>query len=57
MVTEYLGKDYSAVLPAAGTRQLQIQRERMSFNKISIKSGTDEVAIIPARTEWGSSRI
>jgi len=52
------GKDYSAVLPAAGTR-LTIANtagDWMSFNKISIKSGTDEVAIIPARTEWGSKQ-
>lgn len=52
------GKDYSTVLPADGTR-LTISNtdgDWMTFNKISIRSGTNEIVIIPSNTAWGSKQ-
>ncbi len=52
------GKDYSTALPSAGTRLTITNTEGdwMTFNKISIRSGTDEVVIIPSNTTWGSKQ-
>jgi hypothetical protein len=52
------GKDYSAVLPSDGTR-LTISNtdgDWMTFNRITIKSGTGEMEIIPANSAWGSKQ-
>jgi len=49
-------KDYSVVLPVDGTR-LKITNtdgDWMTINKITIKSGTGELVIIPGNTSWGS---
>ena len=52
------GKDYSVVLPSDGT-QLTITNTNgdwMTYNKITIRSGTSEVVIIPGNTNWGSKQ-
>jgi hypothetical protein len=50
------GKDYSVVLPSDGTRLTitNTDGDWMTFNKITIGSGTGAVTIIPANTTWGS---
>jgi aryl-phospho-beta-D-glucosidase BglC (GH1 family) len=52
------GKDYSTVLPSDGTRLTitNTDGDWMTVNKISIKSGTNEVVIIPSNTAWGSEQ-
>jgi aryl-phospho-beta-D-glucosidase BglC (GH1 family) len=52
------GKDYSAVLPSDGTRLTisNIDGDWMTFNKISIRSGANEIVIIPSNTAWGSKQ-
>ncbi len=49
------GKDYSALLPSAGNRLTLINSEGdwMTLNRISIRSSTGEVVILPANTSWG----
>lgn len=51
-------KDYSVVLPLNGTRLTitNIFGDWMTFNKITIKSATDEIVLIPANTNWGSKQ-
>ena len=50
------GKDYSVTLPSDGTRLTITNTEGdwMTFNKLTISSGTDKVVIIPGNTTWGS---
>jgi aryl-phospho-beta-D-glucosidase BglC (GH1 family) len=52
------GKDYSVVLPSNGTRVTITNTvgDWMTYNKITIKSGTGELVIIPANTTWGSKQ-
>jgi aryl-phospho-beta-D-glucosidase BglC (GH1 family) len=52
------GKDYTTILPSAGNRLTitNTDGDWMTFNKISIRSGVDEVVIIPANTAWGSKQ-
>jgi hypothetical protein len=52
------GKDYATVLPADGTRLTitNTDGDWMIFNKICIRSGADEVVIIPSNTAWGSKQ-
>ena len=49
------GKDYSVVLPWDGTRLMITNSDGdwMTYNKITLKSGTNEVVVIPANTAWG----
>jgi len=49
------GKDYSAILPSDGTRLTfsNTAGDWMSFNRITIRSGSGEIVIIPAKTQWG----
>ncbi len=49
-------KDYSVVLPFDGTRLTITNKDGdwMTYNQITIKSGTGELVIIPANTTWGS---
>lgn len=49
------GKDYSVVLPSDGTRLTfaNIDGDWMTYNKITIRSTTGIVEIIPANTTWG----
>jgi aryl-phospho-beta-D-glucosidase BglC (GH1 family) len=52
------GKDYSVALPSDGTRLTitNTDGDWMTFNKMSIRLGADEVVIIPANTTWGSKQ-
>lgn len=52
------GKDYSVVLPSDGTSLTfsNIEGDWLSMNRITIKSGTTELVIIPANTAWGSKQ-
>jgi aryl-phospho-beta-D-glucosidase BglC (GH1 family) len=51
-------KDYSVVLPSNGTRLTitNTDGDWMSLNKITIKSGTSEIVIVPGNTAWGSKQ-
>ena len=51
-------KDYSVVLPSDGSRLTitNTQGDWMTFNKITIKSGTGELVIIPGNTTWGAKQ-
>lgn len=51
-------KDYSVVLPAGGS-SITISNtagDWMTINKITIISGTGELTIIPANSDWGSQQ-
>jgi aryl-phospho-beta-D-glucosidase BglC (GH1 family) len=50
------GKDYSVTLPADGTKLTitNTDGDWMTFNRLTIGSGTDKVVIVPAVTSWGS---
>ncbi|MDP4221813.1 MAG: cellulase family glycosylhydrolase [Bacteroidota bacterium] len=52
------GKDYSTALPADGTKLTfsNTEGDWLTFNKITIKSGSSEIVIVPANTEWGSKQ-
>ncbi len=52
------GKDYSVVLPSEGTRLTfaNIEGDWMTYNKITIRSSSVTVEIIPANTTWGSKQ-
>jgi len=49
------GKDYSVVLPRDGTRLTiaNTDGDWLTLNKITLRSDTGELVIIPANTEWG----
>lgn len=49
-------KDYSVVLPDDGSSLTisNTEGDWMTFNQITINSGTDELIIIPGNTSWGS---
>jgi hypothetical protein len=50
------GKDYSVTLPSDGTRLTITNSEGdwMTFNSLTIRSGTNKVIIIPGNTSWGA---
>ena len=52
------GKDYSAVLPADGTLLTftNTAGDWMTYNKITFRSGTSEIVIVPANTAWGAKQ-
>jgi aryl-phospho-beta-D-glucosidase BglC (GH1 family) len=49
------GKDYSVMLPLSGTKLTfsNTAGDWMSFNKITLRTATDTLEIIPANTSWG----
>ena len=49
------GKDYSAVLPASGTKLTfsNTAGDWLSFNKITLRTSDNTIEIIPANTSWG----
>lgn len=52
------GKDYSVILPSDGTNLsfTNINGDWMTFNKITIKSQSGEIVIIPSNTTWGTKQ-
>jgi aryl-phospho-beta-D-glucosidase BglC (GH1 family) len=52
------GKDYSVVLPSDGTnlKLTNADGDWMTFNRITIGSGTGKIVIIPGNTSWGSKQ-
>jgi len=52
------GKDYSVTLPSDGTKLTITNSDGdwMTFNSLTVRSGTDKVIIIPANTSWGSKQ-
>jgi len=51
-------KDYSVILPFDGTKLTfsNIDGDWMTYNTISIKSGSSETIIIPGNNSWGSKQ-
>ena len=53
------GKDYSVVLPSQGSRLTitNTNGDWMTINKITLKSGTGELVIVPSNSDWGSKQV
>ena len=52
------GKDYQVVLPSDGTRLTitNTDGDWLSYNRLTIGSGTARAVIVPGNTSWGSKQ-